>query len=147
VVVWNLDTLQQMQRYRWHDNTVSAFDIQTGQPVQTVTNIHLPLQSSLPLLPSCIQYHSIPILDFVDWMALSYSPNITWKTISKHLDKPWNWSYLSQNPNLFVIPLQKIREHFAAKCILRNWRNAISNPNYQICNKRLLREFGELPAL
>jgi hypothetical protein len=80
---------------------------------------------------------------FADWLYISLNPNITLKNIEANLDKPWNWSCLSLNPNLFALDLKVIREHFAAKLIQRKWRNAISNPNYAICKKRLLKEYKE----
>jgi hypothetical protein len=55
-----------------------------------------------------------------------------------------NWNYLKRNPNQFKIYAVEIRKYFAAKFIQRKWRNAICNPEYAICKKRLLREFSEL---
>jgi len=38
----------------------------------------------------------------ISFNDISCSPNITWKTIQKHSDKPWDWDYgeLSRNPNI-----------------------------------------------
>jgi hypothetical protein len=36
-----------------------------------------------------------------DWIALSHHPNITWEIISSNLDKPWDWTTISEkNPNI-----------------------------------------------
>ena len=35
-----------------------------------------------------------------DWKYLSENPNITWKIVQQNPDKPWNWDYLSENPNI-----------------------------------------------
>ena len=37
-----------------------------------------------------------------DWAWISKNPNITIKMIEKHPDKPWNWRYISRNPNLTI---------------------------------------------
>ena len=29
-----------------------------------------------------------------------YNPNLTMEMINAHLDKPWNWSWISSNPNI-----------------------------------------------
>ena len=35
-----------------------------------------------------------------DYDYLSENPNITWEIIQKNPDKPWNYNYLSRNPNI-----------------------------------------------
>ena len=80
-----------------------------------------------------------------DWYYISKNLNITWEIIQDNPDKPWNWNLLCQNPNLFKIDIPKVvREYFAKKTIVKYWRNAISNPEYTICKKRLQKEFDEL---
>jgi hypothetical protein len=76
---------------------------------------------------------------------MSENPNITWDIIQANPDFPWDWDCISQNPNLFKINTPKvIREYFAQKTIAKYWRNAICNPEYTICKKRLQKEFNEL---
>lgn len=36
------------------------------------------------------------------------------------------------------------RENFASERIARTWKNSIANPNYNMCKKRLTREFAEM---
>jgi hypothetical protein len=62
-----------------------------------------------------------------------------------NLDKPWNWHCISQNSNIFQIDIPKVvREYFAQKTIAKYWQNAICNPEYTICKKRLQKEFDDL---
>ena len=35
-----------------------------------------------------------------DWMWLSCNPNITWEIIQDNPDKPWDWMWVSCNPNI-----------------------------------------------
>src|SRR5208282_2078649 len=35
-----------------------------------------------------------------NWSGLSGNPNITWEIVQAHLDKPWNWACLSKNPDI-----------------------------------------------
>ena len=35
-----------------------------------------------------------------NWQWISCNPNITIETIEAHLDKPWDWMEVSRNPNL-----------------------------------------------
>ena len=35
-----------------------------------------------------------------EWKYLTSNPNITMNIIEKNLDKNWNWKYISLNPNL-----------------------------------------------
>jgi hypothetical protein len=35
-----------------------------------------------------------------DWYWISGNPNITPEYIERHPDKPWVWFYISQNPNI-----------------------------------------------
>jgi hypothetical protein len=80
-----------------------------------------------------------------DWLNISQNLNISLHIILSNPDKPWNWNNISKNPNLFKINISKVvREYFAQKTILKYWRNAICNPEYKICKKRLQKEFDEL---
>ena len=35
-----------------------------------------------------------------DWDWISRNPNLTMEMINANPDKPWNWYYISQNPNI-----------------------------------------------
>jgi hypothetical protein len=35
-----------------------------------------------------------------NWAWLSNNPNITWDIVEANPDKPWNWAWLSNNPNI-----------------------------------------------
>ena len=43
-----------------------------------------------------------------DWDYISRNPNITMKDILEHHEFPWDWDYISRNPN---ITLKDILEH------------------------------------
>ena len=43
-----------------------------------------------------------------NWMYISKNPNITWDIIKENPDKPWDWMYISMNPN---ITMDIIREN------------------------------------
>ena len=71
--------------------------------------------------------------------------NITYEDILENPDIFWGpWGHISQNINIFEIPQKKIRHYFAVKLIWRYWYRAITDPEYTICRKRLLREVREI---
>jgi hypothetical protein len=43
-----------------------------------------------------------------DWYFISSNPNITMKDIEKSPDKPWSWDYISNNPNITTKFIKKI---------------------------------------
>jgi hypothetical protein len=61
---------------------------------------------------------------------------------------PWDWGSLCLNKDFFELSTKRIektaRKYFAQKKIARYWRECISNPEYKICQRRLIREFQEL---
>ena len=75
------------------------------------------------------------------------NPNITFKIIKKNPNIHWNWDDFSSNSftkehELFME--QKMRQHNAAFKIQMYWRRANYDPNYQLCKRRLMREYKEL---
>ena len=42
-----------------------------------------------------------------DWKWISRNPNITMEFIEKHLEKPWNWGWISENPNITMEMIEK----------------------------------------
>ena len=67
--------------------------------------------------------------------------------VKDNFDKPWDWAGLSKNPNIILLSDKElctiIQRHRSSKIIQKVWRRAISDPNYVICRKRLMREFLE----
>jgi hypothetical protein len=83
----------------------------------------------------------------LDWIFISYSHYITYEIVSKNRNLPWDWDALSGNNNMFDIEFEfklKAREHIAAYKIQQIWLRAYYNPEYLICQQRLLREFKNL---
>ena len=92
-----------------------------------------------------------------NWSYLSKNSRITHELILKTRDKPWDWNALSENSIItdeFVItnlqlswPEKRIIETFtrwrSARKISFAWKRAVSNPEYEVCKKRLLREYEE----
>ncbi len=35
-----------------------------------------------------------------DWISISENPNITWTIIQQYPELPWDWSMISKNPNI-----------------------------------------------
>ena len=58
-----------------------------------------------------------------NWQWISCNPNITIETIEAHLDKPWDWYYISRNPN---ITMNFIDAHLDKPW---NWYWISCNPN------------------
>jgi len=68
-----------------------------------------------------------------NWRWISENPNITWDIIRQNPDKPWDWYYLSMNPN---ITMDIIRENPDKPW---NWE-VISSNTFQKENKLFLEE-------
>ena len=49
-----------------------------------------------PLWYLILKYHGKPW----DWYWISCNPNITWNIIQANPTKPWNWYGISRNPNI-----------------------------------------------
>ena len=61
------------------------------------------------------------------------------------IDNKYKYLYLySNNPNILEIPNSIIQKYFAIKKIWRYWFQAITNPAYMLCKKRLLNELNNL---
>ena len=43
-----------------------------------------------------------------DWFYISKNPNITMEIIEKYPDKPWNWRVISKHPNITMESLKSI---------------------------------------
>ncbi len=85
-----------------------------------------------------------------DWYGLSSNKIITWDIVKENINLPWNWLALSSNGNKLLSLDDKkniVLEHHAASVIQRVWRMVVSNPDYLVCKKRLLREYASLDVL
>lgn len=82
------------------------------------------------------------------WSKLSSTLNVSLGTVLDNPQLPWDWNGLCINPHLFEVTnemrVKYARKTLAANKIARNWKRAISDPNYNICRKRLLNEFAYL---
>ena len=81
--------------------------------------------------------------DTIHWEWLSKTPNITWEIVKDNPDKPWDWSYLSQNQfkiNKEIFIERKLKEHMMVFRIQCRWRRANYDPKYKLCKKRLMKE-------
>jgi hypothetical protein len=58
-----------------------------------------------------------------NWYWVSRNPNITWEIISANPDKPWNWNEVSRNPNITCDMI------CANPDKPWNWSGISSNPN------------------
>ena len=58
-----------------------------------------------------------------DWSWLSCNPNITWEIVEANPDKPWRWYGLSDNPN---ITMEIVQQNLDKPW---NWSLLSANPN------------------
>ena len=77
-----------------------------------------------------------------DWYWISCNPNITWDIIQQNRDKPWNWgnlskSSMSKSKNEWVN--KRRLEHIKALQIQRHWRNCSCNPEFKLAQRMLSR--------
>ena len=106
-----------------------------------------------------------------DWDYLSKNINITWDIVSSNPNKPWKWEYLSKNKNITCDIIQtnpnkpwywewlsnnlftkekerfmesKHLEHIASFRIQCRWRRSNEDPRYELCRKRINREYEAL---
>ena len=61
-----------------------------------------------------------------NWTWISGNPNITMKMIENHPEKPWDWEYISSNEN---ITMEFIEKHPEKPW---NWQYISRNPNITI---------------
>lgn len=84
-----------------------------------------------------------------NWIKLTTIVHID--IINANQDLPWNREYLRWNRTTWktkVEPVEKCIHHWvSANRIKRAWRRAISDPAYEMCRRRLQREFKELDTI
>jgi hypothetical protein len=79
-----------------------------------------------------------------NYSLLSLNQNITWDIVIDNPNTKWNWVNLSSNPSIFKLTDQDVKFISTVRYIQDMWRNALYNPKYTICRKRIMREFNEL---
>ena len=55
-----------------------------------------------------------------DWEYISLNPNITMEFIEKHPEKPWDWDRISRNPNITMEFIEKYIDKIDFKSLSRN---------------------------
>lgn len=80
-----------------------------------------------------------------DWNTLSYHPRLTWQVVTKHIDKPWNWTKLSERFDA-LMQQEVCRYKLAARKIQRWWLDLYYNPSRSFCLRRIRRVCDELNA-
>ena len=81
------------------------------------------------------------------WSEITYRRDVTFELVSNNLDKPWDWYQLSENSQFLFREYEYfnyVKEHLSVKKIQRQWLKSYYDPQYKICQKRLLREFSSL---
>lgn len=80
-----------------------------------------------------------------DWWSISRNPNITWDIVHENPNKPWDWYSIFDNPSIYkpdtAFISKFVREWQAKNTICRAIMKCYTNPDYKICQKRLLREY------
>jgi hypothetical protein len=107
--------------------------------------------------------------EFKDYATLSCNDNLSWEIVKNNPDKPWDysimsmnknitwqivkdsspginwdWEMLSDNPSILELSENDVEFLTMVQFIQKRWRDALYNPKYAICRKRILREFNEL---
>ena len=78
---------------------------------------------------------------------LKNEDKIDWLQLSSNSNKPWDWHGLSENlfkKNKERFMERKHLEHIAAFRIQCKWREANEDPRYELCRKRLNRDYNDL---
>ena len=106
-----------------------------------------------------------------NWKRLSKNPIITWEFVSKHKKYPWDFEFLSNNLNITFDIINKnpfnnwkldvfqcnpnfllsekdlieiVKKNHVICIIQRAWRKCNTDPEYKVCQRRLLREHSML---
>ena len=79
-----------------------------------------------------------------DWSCLSQNPNITFDNVLAHPDKPWSWKHFSANTfskakQNFVE--KRYKEYLSAYRIQQCWNLAYSIPTNPICQRKQKRDY------
>jgi hypothetical protein len=79
-----------------------------------------------------------------DYTLISASEIITWQIVEDNQHINWDWEMLSDNPSILELSENDVEFLSCVHYIQTRWRDALYNPKYAICRKRILREFNEL---
>jgi hypothetical protein len=84
-------------------------------------------------------------------MLFGFMPhNPTLDAVETHPDLDWQWCKISCSASTLDIKVDSdeyskaVRRHLAARRLARQFRRAMSDPSYDMCRRRLLREHQEL---
>lgn len=80
-------------------------------------------------------------------LYISDHHRITYDYVIKHPEFPWNWTGLQNNPTWFKPSESEIRRWWAYKVIGRWIVECLTNPEYKMCRRRLLKEYGFLTCV
>lgn len=108
----------------------------------------------------------------VYWYAhrASQHKNITWDDIKRHANLPWEWKYVSKNPNIMIDTIYHSKDNYkwnwreicqrpdflepankeelrmfkAAKTICDQVFESMTNPSYKMCRSRINKDFVSL---
>ena len=76
-----------------------------------------------------------------DWNIISSNnASVSFNNVINHPEVPWNYAMVP--PEIFDDVFA--RRWIAASHIKRMFKKSISDPNYKLCKKRLIKEFGDL---
>jgi hypothetical protein len=92
-----------------------------------------------------IENHSDKDSDW--WFIISTYPNITWDIVINYLDKPWDWCMLLGNSSFLCSEEEICNAYLKNKMTIRIQRAFLQsyyNPDFEICRKRLLKEYNEM---
>jgi hypothetical protein len=87
--------------------------------------------------------------DYFPFEFLSSKSSLTFQDISENADYPWTWFSVGKNSNIFNVTscdpdyTNLAISILAANKIKRKWFTCITNPDYKVCKRRLLRELQE----
>ena len=83
-----------------------------------------------------------------NWGYISVNPNLTFEFIEQHPEIDWSWSDDGICDNTFSKSRKKWMERKRLEIIKtlqiqRHWRNSISNPIYKLARKKIKEEYNK----
>lgn len=87
---------------------------------------------------------------FVNWFWMGVTSNVLFdfEQLENHNYLPWEWEYIGKNLSFLHVSEQELEQTakrlFASNKIKRKFKEAISNPSFSICKRRLAKEFSEM---
>tara|TARA_Y100001958_G_C21216913_1_gene542300 strand:+ start:1338 stop:1589 length:252 start_codon:yes stop_codon:yes gene_type:complete len=75
-----------------------------------------------------------------NWQYVSQNPNITWEIIMDNLDKPWDLLNLYQNSSVRESSIDQLRlKMIKSNIIKRYWKKYTWDPKYPYAQKMILK--------